>query len=670
MWDGFSNSFWSRDYITGINRAQRLINEGVEQNEKLLQLLHIRAKSASSCSDLLFKSFSKFNKHHPLNEESNDLPSDAAIHQLYESYLMEASLHKKLGEQLNILVINPFANWSKKYSRRVDEIVSAAIVKINNYNSRFSHVNSKKSNLTDRKPIPTSRKSNKSDSLASALSQLDINPSNVNKFDGLINIVDHPYTAEEFANVLLKLMKASTVKRKSYSHLGDYELVTNCSLLFEAIKTTFGLEKDSYVVKAGNQLIQHGLIRLLGIRRVFENDPEIDAQFTTKSQQLLKSYHLSILEVDPYFQVNDPITATNDDPVLQKYNLAYDNLEQCRHELELYLFMVFKDLEQAELDRLNAVKSVLVECSNYSGNFIPSLNSIFIDNLNSFKNLDSLRDMSTQINKHYTGYFIPVSNNELSTKDEYLFLQKSSLTEDNLIVSLVPKILAYLLDAYSYERDEEVLSCVWTTEVPLKDAFDLKSVLRKTDNVESVLNACVEKYTLSSITCSLRLCLLEFPDSLIRSSFYDYFKAIYTTYTDFEDLDHRLYSIKKCLLHLHSTPLHILEEIIRHLSAYAISIRMKDGQIRHLAKIISPCVLRPPDDLNIIPVEDTHPTLLVIDLINEFENLFADLERPSTPPVEIERALTPITTSPQKLKLPRSSSPCKNPSPTRRFRPF
>lgn len=45
MWDGFSNSFWSRDYITGINRAQRLINEGVEQNEKRMHM------NSSSCNN-------------------------------------------------------------------------------------------------------------------------------------------------------------------------------------------------------------------------------------------------------------------------------------------------------------------------------------------------------------------------------------------------------------------------------------------------------------------------------------------------------------------------------------------------------------------------------------------------------------------------------------------
>ncbi|EPX72829.1 RhoGAP [Schizosaccharomyces octosporus yFS286] len=658
MWDGFTNSFWSRDYITGVKSAQELINQGIEQNKSLLFLLQAKSKALIACSDILVKACLKHDKQYPFSHETNILLTNAAIHELREDYFCEASLQKKWSEQLEALVINPFEKWNKSYTKRVGSLSASIQVKIDNYNSRLIHVQRLKSSILN----PKQRGHRKSSSLGS------INTSTRNSNSKIESDIPYilagkNYSNDEFSKLLLSL-KDSINK---VNHNSPAEPVAHGANFQKALSYTLpGLDKPQ-LEQVTEDLASLDILDVQERLDKSTNVRDLNIHLTQKASDLIKTIQVDSLDSSAYLTVPSEQKNYSIPSVLDKYYLAFSNLEQSRLELEQHLFTYYKALENCEIDRLSAIKTIFTDNSQCFSGFISGLESVVSNQIKTTRSLDKLQDLSNQIKRYYTGYFTSISNADLFLQNASEFPGKSNSSIDTQVSTIVPEVLTYLIDGYSYIKDFDALYTVWTKEVPLRNAYELKSILL---NATTDLVPVLEKYPLHIIAFSLKLCLLEMSDSLIRSSFYDYFNALYLTYTEDKDIEHRVYSIRQCLLHLHSTPLRTLEDIISHFHFFADSAQFSKDHLYKIAKIISPCILRPPKNVNQISIEDTHPISLVVDLIQEFRQLFGNLERSVTPPIEMERALTPINTSPTKLKSSRSSSPIKMPSPTKLFRPF
>ncbi|EPY52593.1 RhoGAP [Schizosaccharomyces cryophilus OY26] len=659
MWDGFADSFWTRDYITGVKSAQELINQGIEQNKSLLSLLQAKSKALIACSDILVKACAKHDKQYPFSHDTNILLTSAAINELREDYFCEASLQKKWSEQLEYLVIGPFEKWNKNYAKRVGSLSSTIQVKIENYNSRLLHVQRLKSSLLN----PKQRGHRKSSSLSSINSRTQGSNKKLESEMPFI-LAGKNYSNDEFSKFLSTLKK--TMNKVSNSQPAEY--VTHDVDFQKALSYTLPGSEKSKLEQMTDELAALDMVNVKERTDKSVGTPNSNVQLTQKAINLINTNQEDSLDSSSFFSTqneNKPVSFSND---LDKYYLAFSNLEQSRIELEQYLFTYYKELEKCEIDRLSAIETILADHSGCFSSFTTRLESVVSNQTKTTRSLDKLQDLSNQVKRYYTGYFTSVSNADLFLQNGYESPIKSYSFLDTQISRVVPEVLMYLVDGYSYIKDFDALYTIWTKEVPLKKAYELKSILLNNAIIDVV--PILEKYPLHTIAFSLKLCLLEFSDSLIRSSFYDYFNALYSTYTEDKDIEHRVYSIRQCLLHLHSTPLRLLEDLISHFKFFADSAQFSRDDLYKIAKIIAPCILRPPKNVTRISVEDTHPVSLVLDLLQEFKQLFGNLERSVTPPIEMERALTPINTSPTKLKSSRSSSPIKLPSPTKLFRPF
>ncbi|WBW73212.1 RhoGAP Rga9 [Schizosaccharomyces osmophilus] len=684
MWDGFSNSFWTRDYITGVKSAQELINQGIEQNKSLLFLLQTKSKALIACSDILAKACAKHDKQYPFSHETNILLTTAAINELREDYFCEASLQKKWSEQLEALVISPFEKWNKTYTKRVGSLLATIQVKVDNYNSRLVHVQRLKSSMVN----PKQRGHRKSSSLSSISTSTRSSNTRIESDIPYI-LAGKSYSNDEFSK-LLSSLKESINK---VSNNNPAEHATHGTNFQKALSYTLpGLDKP----KLEQITDDLAALDIVNVREGLDqptNASSSNVHLTQKAFNLINAVQVDSLDSSSYFTTPNEQKQHSIPSVFDKYNLAFSNLEQSRIELEQYLFTYYKALEKCELDRLSAVETIFTDNSQCFSGFISGLENVVSNQNKTTRSLDKLQDLSNQVKRYYTGYFTSISNADLFLQNAYESPGKSNSSIDTQISRIVPEVLTYLIDGYSYIKDFDgiefhynfitnslALYTIWTKEVPLKKAYELKLIL-----LSAIVDLVpvLEKYPLHIIAFSLKLCLLEMSDSLIRSSFYDYFNALYLTYTEDKDIEHRVYSIRQCLLHLHSTQLRLLEDIISHFHFFADSAQFSRDDLYRIAKIISPCklyptnldlmllgILRPPKNVNQISIEDTHPISLVVDLIQEFRQIFGNLERSVTPPIEMERALTPINTSPTKLKSSRSSSPIKMPSPTKLFRPF
>lgn len=284
----FSTSFWTPDYISGVNVLFDKLEQGVAENAQVLAFLSSRISVESAYAANLETTACDVQTGSAANAGFNR-DEGASLKQAFTSILDESRIqgqeHSRIAAHLERLVRGPFAQYSGDHRQRIADAKASLIGQIRNYHKATLQVSkaqqayfTKARQLEDFSDstvpkIVTSPISSSPTRQQKRLSQLlpQTPPSHTSNLppgapancpDVHIGSMVYPY--DKFC-LLLKSM-TSTIPQETLriTLLGSYEHVIEGEQLVSYARKYVNLKSLGDAERFGQWLVDHGFLRLVG----------------------------------------------------------------------------------------------------------------------------------------------------------------------------------------------------------------------------------------------------------------------------------------------------------------------------------------------------------------------------------------------------------------------
>jgi hypothetical protein len=186
-------------------------------------------------------------------------------------------------------------------------------------------------------------------------------------------------------------------------------------------------------------------------------------------------------------------------------------------------------MEKCELDRLKAVKSVLLDVAASLSNIIPGIQAS-VDNMLLYQEtIQPEKDLRFIIESYRTGEFAPkvlvyenyynsaegIDSLNNANRDQTfgLDIELRARTDHKRVPNIVSGLLIHLDERYTELEDLEKKKAVWLANVPLGKTHELRA---KINNGKSPDLEILKTYDATIVASVLKLYLLELPGIKIR----------------------------------------------------------------------------------------------------------------------------------------------------------
>jgi uncharacterized protein (DUF934 family) len=356
--------------------------------------------------------------------------------------------HKKIASNITELVVTPFARWCDAHEARVRSSQEDLQARIRAHDKQAEVVRKLRSTYFNKcRQVEDLEEENK---LAFQDPEKTTEPNTpksaktpvirLPEFDDPedadpIEIGDEMYTPESVKKILAHMLENIKLGETKVPILGTYQNVSTGADIVEYIQKYMAATTVSYAERVGQDLIVHGFLRLVGnVGSVFANSSKLFYQWRPKVFQLTGipekrrldrtgSYGDSGGEtigsvgdmLAGWNPLNNPYPNETPMDKLQreareadeKYKAGVRRLDLLRCSLEEAMIDHFKFMERCELDRLKAVKAVMLDFSGSISNVIPSLQST-VDNMMLYQEtVQPLGDLRYLLENYRTGAFSP-----------------------------------------------------------------------------------------------------------------------------------------------------------------------------------------------------------------------------------------------------------------------
>ncbi|CCM00260.1 uncharacterized protein FIBRA_02290 [Fibroporia radiculosa] len=332
----------------------------------------------------------------------------------------------------------------------------------------------------------------------------------------------------------------------------------------------------------------------------------------------------------------------------REYRVAVRKLDRQRLALEERVEETLKMLQRWELDRLRAVKTVLrqyhVVVSKLSKAYDPSVqrSETLIDSYH------PEADLKIFIERHRTGPFRPepqVYESVTHDESDVVFgidlrrwadsgMWHHSDTEEKK--DDIPPVLTMLLvavdEAYAKLPTDADRRKTWIYDVPLASVHHLRESLNAIPPEQSLPNDIFAKYDAPVLAGAVKLWALELDPPIGMYEGWDEMRRLYPTVgssakgEEARSEELHIQDVQAALQKLPRVHLLVLDAIVKHLkrmiasTAGAESEETSEVYITKLALSMGRIILRPKQE-NEFSIQDRHPTLLFIDLLNNYESI-------------------------------------------------
>jgi hypothetical protein len=453
MATGFATSFWSSDYAGGLGVLFGKLQQGVQENQQMLTVARMRADA----EELYGNSLSNIGPASERITGGFSRDEGASVRKAYEGVKTEmeaaASSHKKIGSNIRELVVNPFGRWCEAHAARVqnsqDDLQSRikihdrqadAVRKFRSqyYNKcrlvedldeedklAFQDPQSETATSSPKAKVPTIQMTGPEDS--------DADP---------IDLGDETYQPDQVKKILTHMLNTIKLGEVKVPILGTYQNCSNGADITEYIQKHLGATSVSYAERVGQDIVDNGFLRLVGnVGNAFANSSRMNYQWKTKAFQITglpekkqplarSTTGMSQLSNDSvpdspvgvvgeYLQGWNPLNNQypNETPSErlrrearesdERYKASVKKLDSLRCNLEEAMVDHLKFMERCELDRLKAIKAVILDFSGAVSNVIPSLQST-VDKMMLFQEtVQPLGDLRYMLENYRTGPFVP-----------------------------------------------------------------------------------------------------------------------------------------------------------------------------------------------------------------------------------------------------------------------
>ena len=362
-----------------------------------------------------------------------------------------AKSHHKIASNISELVVIPFSRWSSAHEARVQNSQDDLQTRIKAHDRQAEIVRKLRSSYFNKcrqvedleeenklafqdpeKTEPLSPKIKPTPSIAL--------PESDPEDEEPIEIGDITYQPDQVKQILTHMLNNIKLGEAKVPIIGTYQNTSTGSDIVEYLQKHMGASSVSYAERIGQDLVSNGFLRLVGsVGSIFANSSRMNYQWRPKVFQItgipekkkpldrVSSIGSTLENTDSpivgsmgemlqgWNPLNNPYP--NETPAEklrresseadEKYKAGVRRLDSLRCSLEEAMIDHLKFMEKCELDRLKAIKAVILDFSGAISNAIPSLQST-VDNMMLYQEtVQPLADLRYLLESYRTGSFVP-----------------------------------------------------------------------------------------------------------------------------------------------------------------------------------------------------------------------------------------------------------------------
>ncbi|KAL2760572.1 hypothetical protein ACRALDRAFT_1059639 [Sodiomyces alcalophilus JCM 7366] len=672
---GFADSFWSPDYAAGLGVLFGKLQQGVLENRQILTVARLRAEAEEAYGQRLADIVPAVDKV----QGGFSRDDGATIRKAYEGVRTEmedsAKSHKKIAQNIRDLVVNPFSRWCDAHESRIQDSQDELQSRIKSHDRQAELVKKLRSNYFNKcRLVEDIEEENKL-----AFRDVESSPKNTNvpeikvsenkdaesEDEEVFEIGDEVYHPDQVKKILAHMLNTIPLGEHKVPIMGTYQNTSPGTDIVEYLQRNMGTTSVSYAERIGQDLISHGFLRLIGnVGSTFANSSKMIYQWRPKAfetagvqdtKQLGRTFSIPVSDGSS----DSPVVGTvseylanwnvlgnahpNETPAErlrreareadEKYKAAVRRLDELRCGLEQNIQLHLRFLERCELDRLRAIKTVILDFSGTISNAIPILQSA-VDNMMLFQEtIQPASDLRYMLENYRTGGFHPkvvVYENYYNQVDEQTFgvdLEARAKADKKRVPIIVTTLLTFLDHHYPDLEGDEARRGVWLVDVPLSQTHKLRA---KVNNGKPVAHEVLTEFDIPTVASLLKLYLLELPDSIVSTHLYEIIRQFYTAPQSVDGSDaSRISVLVQTLAQLRLTNIATLDACMNHFTRLIDLTSADETYIAALATSLAPCILRPRTESS-LTMEEKHAYRLVRDLFKYKDPIFAELKRMST----------------------------------------
>jgi hypothetical protein len=465
--------------------------------------------------------------------------------------------HRKIASSIRELVVNPFTRWCDAHESRVQSSQDELQSRIKHHDRQADSVRKLRSNYFNKcRLVEDIEEENKlafqdlsagesSPTPKPPIPQIKVHEKDDDE-DEPLEIGDEIYQPEQVKKILSHMLQTIKLGETKVPILGTYQNTSSGAEVVEYFQQHLGATSVSHAERVGQDLVSHGFLRLVGnVGSTFANSSKMFYQWRPKAFQwtgipekklpLGRSFSMAstadtmdspvVGTVTEYLAgwnlVNSHPNETPADRLRreaseadQRYKAAVRKLDLLRCELEEAMVEHLRFMERCELDRLKAIKAVILDFSGAIGNVIPSLQSTVDKMLLYQETVQPLGDLRYLLENYRTGGFSPkvqVYDNYYNSADEQTFgvdLEARARADKKRVPNVITTILTFLDSHYPDMEGDEARRGVWLVDVPLPVIHRLRNEI---NTGKAVPPEVLERYEIPIVASVLKLYLLELP---------------------------------------------------------------------------------------------------------------------------------------------------------------
>ncbi|EAL87041.1 RhoGAP and Fes/CIP4 domain protein [Aspergillus fumigatus A1163] len=482
---GFADSFWTPDYATGLGVLYGKLQQGVTENRQILTIASLRADAEEQYGlklgeiapsvDRMTAGFAK--------------DDGASVRKAYEgvrSEMIEASKnHQKIASNIRELVVSPFRRWCDQHEARIQNSHDDLQARIKEHTKQVELTKKLRSHYFNKcRVVEDLEEENKlafqdpeTSPKVKATPKIVL-PEEQAEEEEPIELGDRVYAPEDLKKLLTHMLDNIKIGEVKVPIIGTYQNTSNGADIVEYIQKYMNGTSISYAERIGQDLVDNGFLRLVGnIGSTFANSSKMNYQWRPKVFQItgIPEKKKPLMRVTSIASSEDgsesPIASVsemlagwnplnnphpNETPADklrreareadERYRAAVRKLDQIRCKLEEEIVENLRFMEQCELDRLKAIKAVVLDFSGAISNVIPNLQST-VDHMMLYQEtIQPLGDLRYLLENYRTGGFVP----RVQAYENYY-----GSVEDSLVSSQVYEIVKTIYSTTAHETTED-----------------------------------------------------------------------------------------------------------------------------------------------------------------------------------------------------------------------
>ncbi|KAJ5178128.1 Fps/Fes/Fer/CIP4 homology [Penicillium coprophilum] len=671
---GFSDSFWTPDYASGLGVLYGKLQQGVVENKQVLGIASMRADAEEQYGLRMGDIAPSVDRMTAMGFGKDDGASVRKAYEGIRTEMVEASKnHQKIANNIRELVVSPFRRWSEQHDLRVQYSHDLLQSRIKEHTKQAELVKKLRSTYFNKcRVVEDLEEENKlafqdpeSSPKIKATPKIVL-PVEEEPEEDPIELGERIFPPDHIKKLLTHMLENIKLGEAKVPIIGTYQNVSTGADIAQYIQTYMEADNLAQVEIIGQDMVDNGLLRLVGnMGNVFANSSKMNYQWRPKVFQLTgipekKKPLMRVTSVassedgngsdSPIASVSEILAGWNplNNPYPnetpseklrreaseadERYKVAVRKLDQIRCRLEEEVIGQLKYMEQCELDRLRAIKAVVLDFSGAISNVIPNLQST-VDHMMLYQEtIQPLGDLRYLLENYRTGGFVPkiqAYENYYGSVEEQNFgvdLEARARADRKRVPILVTTILTYLDNRYPELEGDETRRMIWLTEVDLSTTHKLRHAL---NNSKADYAAVLPQFEIPVIASVLRLYLLELPDSLVSSQVYEIVKTIYSTTAHETTEEGRIKVLQSTLGQLRLVNIATLDAIMTHFTRLIDLTSADEEYITLLAQAFSPCILRPRIESS-LTMNERHSYRLIRDLFAHKDSIFGELKRQSS----------------------------------------